>query len=87
MRRTPLRRCSKKHAKELAKYRVLRLEYLEQHPVCEMQGCSQPASQIHHKFKRGKNLNNVDTWMGACSSCHRYIEDNKTWARENNYLK
>ena len=63
MKRTALRRCSKKHAKELATYRILRLAYISENPICEMQGCHKQATQIHHKAKRGKNLNAIDTWM------------------------
>jgi uncharacterized protein YlaI len=87
MKRSPLRRCSKKHAKELETYRVLRLSYLSEHQFCEMDGCGNRANQIHHKEKRGKNLNNIDTWMALCPDCHTKIEDNKSWARENNLLK
>ena len=86
MKRTPLRRCSKKHAKELATYSILRRSYLSEHPKCEMDGCRNQANQIHHKEKRGKNLNNIDTWMACCLQCHAKIEDNKTWSRANNYL-
>ncbi len=35
IRRTPLRRCSKKKAKENAIYMKLRKEFLETHPHCE----------------------------------------------------
>jgi hypothetical protein len=87
MKRSPLRRVSKKHAKELATYRILRLAYISENPICEMQGCHKQATQIHHKAKRGKNLNAIDTWMALCLECHTKIEDNKSWARENNLLK
>jgi cytochrome c553 len=87
LRRTALRRCSKKHAKELATYRILRLAYISENPICEMQGCHKQATQIHHKAKRGKNLNAIDTWLACCASCHARIEDNKTWARAEGYLK
>jgi hypothetical protein len=85
MKRTPLRRCSKKHAKELATYSVLRQAYLSEHPKCHL--CSSFATDIHHTAKRGKNLNNVSTWLGLCRACHTQIENNKTWARAEGYLK
>lgn len=37
MKRTPLRRCSKKQAAALKQYAVLRKEYLADHPFCECQ--------------------------------------------------
>lgn len=86
MKRTPLRRVSKKREKENRIYRTLRKQYLSEHPECEMPECRRAATDIHHKNKRGKNLNKVDTWMALCRPCHTLIENNKSWARENNYL-
>lgn len=86
MKRTPLRRVSKKHAQNLVTYRALRLAYLEDNPVCEMPSCHQPATTIHHKAKRGISLNKIDTWMGLCMLCHQKVEDNKLWARAEGYL-
>lgn len=58
---------------------------MEQHPPCQL--CGAQATDIHHKAKRGKNLNNVDTWMAVCRKCHNRIEDNKSWARANGLLE
>jgi hypothetical protein len=54
------------------------------HPFCEI--CNEPATDIHHKARRGKNLNNEETWMSVCRRCHMKIESNGKWARENGYL-
>jgi hypothetical protein len=85
MKRTALRRCSKKHAKELATYRILRHAYLSEHPKCHL--CSSLATDIHHTQRRGKHLNNVDSWLGLCRQCHSFVHDNPKQARENNLLK
>jgi len=45
------------------------------------------ATDIHHKERRGKNLNNEETWMPLCRACHQKVESNGKWARENGYLK
>lgn len=87
LRRTPLKRVSKKHQAELAIYRKLRAEYLQTHPRCEFVGCFSNSTEIHHKEKRGKNLNNVETWRALCRKCHTYIEDHKSWSRANGWLK
>lgn len=90
MKRTPLRRVSKKRQKDLREYGKLRKEYIAGHPVCEVCG-TRKTTDIHHKgvaggVKRGSNLNNTDTWIGVCRACHTDIEMNKTWAREKGYL-
>ena len=83
---SPLRRVSKKHARELVTYRALRLAYLEEHPVCEMPACHQHATTIHHKKKRGKYLNRVDFFMGLCMIHHQVVENNKAWSRAEGYI-
>lgn len=80
----PLNRVSKKHKAELAVYSDKRKAYLLRNPYCEVCGCL--ASQIHHKARRGKNLNNEETWMSICDPCHKRVEANGKWARECGYL-
>ena len=65
------------------KYKILRDEYLLSHPLCEV--CNQrKADQIHHRKGRdGDNL--FSHFLATCSECHRYIEDNPQFAKENNY--
>ena len=85
MKRTPLKRVSKKQEARLRIYYELRKDFLSQRPVCEM--CDKSAStDIHHKEKRGPKLNDVDTWCALCRPCHQHIEDNKGWAREEGWL-
>lgn len=67
-------------------YSSLRLEYLFDHIDCEI--CNfLSATQIHHKELRGKNHNNVETFLAVCNHCHQRIHENPKWARENGYLK
>lgn len=88
MKRTPLRKVSKKYAKELATYRSLKKFILGKRMYCEMPSrtgcpsCLNRATQIHHKFGRGKNLNSVIYWLAVCDSCHKYIEEHKNEARK-----
>jgi hypothetical protein len=75
---------SSKHKAELAVYSDKRKTYLLCNPYCEI--CGVFATDIHHKERRGKNLNNEETWMPLCRFCHQKVESNGKWARENGYL-
>ena len=75
---------SKKHKVELAEYSKKRKVYLLRNPHCEI--CGVMATDIHHKARRGKNLNNEETWMPVCRLCHNKCHDNPAWAKENGYL-
>lgn len=87
-RRTPIRRVSKKHAAELRVYSGLRAKFLAERPYCEARLClGSLATEVHHTAKRGKNLNNVETWLPVCRPCHTYIEEHKSWARANGLLE
>jgi len=74
---TPVRKVSKKMAKDLQDYGILRLQYLQMHPACEVRLpgiCDGQATTVHHCAKRGVNLLRADTFKSACMSCHEYIE-------------
>jgi hypothetical protein len=81
---------SKKMVASNHKYKILREIYLFNHPLCEV--CSllgkdpSPATQIHHKARRGVNHNKIETFMATCFYCHRHIHDNPAWAKENSLL-
>lgn len=76
----PIAKVSKKMAKNLKVYSVVREEHLKEHPDCQirlMNICQndRETNTIHHAAKRGKNLTNKETFLTACLNCHRYIED------------
>jgi len=79
-----LKAFSNRKREENEKYKVARNLYFNFHPDCEVCGC--PATDIHHKAKRGKNLYNMETFMATCRLCHNRIHDNPAWAREMGYL-
>ena len=72
----PIRKISKKLSKEQRIYSGKRLIFLSENRFCQakIDGCTHLSTEVHHKGKRGKNLNNVDTWMAVCRSCHDKIE-------------
>ena len=86
MKRTPLRRVSTRQQKRLNRYYAASKAYLDEHPMCEMPGCGYHADEIHHKMGRGIHIDNPEHFMAICRSCHRRVEDNKSWAREKQYI-
>lgn len=101
MKKTPIRRVSKKRRKQNAEYSKKRKAYLEAHPTCEVclaEGWGpRRSTDIHHTAKRGVYLNDEGTWLAVCRTCHDRIEwgeqrngvrqYGKTWARAQGYLK
>jgi hypothetical protein len=82
MKRTRLRRVSKKREHELKIYYSLRSYMLKKRPYCEMPSrtgapsCLNAATDIHHiKGRAGSLLCNVKYWLPVCPECHRYIHD------------
>jgi hypothetical protein len=87
VKRTPLRRASKRRAAQLREYHRLHGAWLLAHPVCEI--CrAKRSTQVHHsKGRIGNRLNATEDWIAICSFCHEKIHSHAKWARENGYLK
>lgn len=91
LRRTPLRRCSKKHSAELAKYYELRSSFLAENTLCEgfkvgTAGCEGDATEVHHTLGRGKHLNDVDSYLALCRHCHVWCHSHPSQARARGWL-
>lgn len=84
LKRTRLRRVSAKHAKELRSYYEKRKAFLIAHPTCAL--CSNASCDVHHKEKRGANLNREETWLALCRAHHEYLHHHPSWARERGLL-
>ena len=85
MRRTPLKRVSRKREKEGRIYAARRKDFLEELPVCEV--CADKKStDVHHRLGRGKYYLDKATWLSVCRSCHERIHAEPKWSRENGYL-
>ena len=78
-----------------ARYAVLRREFLEKNPVCQcvvpemgklLENCLEPATEIHHRARRGKNFLDTKYFMAVCHTCHQHIEQNPLWAKEHSYI-
>jgi ribosomal protein L32 len=84
MKRSPLRRISKKRQSELREYKKLGENFLE-NKVCEKCGRKRKLD-IHHKAGRGRFYLDVDTWMAVCRECHDYIHKWPKESREKGWL-
>ena len=90
MKRSPLRKRSKKRSKQETEYSKLRLLYLNDHEFCEsrLPGCSLKATDIHHKKGRvNEDLTDITEWMAVCRSCHQWIETHPIEATELGFRK
>lgn len=83
--RKPVRKVSKKRAKDNREYDRLRKRFLEANPVCQanLQTCTVKATQVHHKKGRtGKDFLDTSTWLACCGTCHNVIELNPAMAKQ-----
>lgn len=92
-----LRPMSKKRQRESRTYSLLRAAFLEAKPKCEAcapitgyacvagNGSNLMANRsrdVHHvKGRLGGNLNNPDTWLAVCRTCHNWIHNHPRDAR------
>lgn len=82
----PIRKVSPHRAVENKEYVRLRRDYLEAYPVCEVAECHLPSKEIHHmQGREGDKLNDINFFLAVCPGCHRKIETDTQWARDNGY--
>lgn len=88
--RKPVKPMSKTQRQRIAKYSLVRAEYLANNPVCEARVwnvCVGRATQVHHLQGRiGKNLLDNGKFMAVCDQCHNWIHENDAEARERGLL-
>lgn len=87
IRRTPLKRVSKKRAKDMKTYSAQRKVFLEKNPSCQI--CHEAyATDVHHGAGRsGPNYLDETHWFALCNPCHIHkVHGNPKWARANGYL-
>src|ERR1041385_1275308 len=90
MKKTPLRKVSKKREGELRVYRVLKAEFLKRRPNCEIfePCCTRKSVDVHHvNGRNGKRLLIVSDWLSCCRACHSIIHSRPQYAREMGFLK
>jgi len=85
LKRTPVRKVSKKRSKENAFYLKKRMEFLIG-KTCPITG--RPATEIHHMDGREHSrLIDEKNWLAVTREGHQKIHLNPQWARKNGYLK
>lgn len=83
-RKKPIKKISTKQKQKLNIYFKLSRQFKLDNPECQakLKGCTFATDDVHHMAKRGKNLNNVDTWMALCRNCHEYAHAHPSQAKK-----
>ena len=77
---------SEKRSKQMEVYRILRDQFLKDHPKCgaSLPGCLSVATEVHHMSgKEGERLNDTTEWLAICRNCHTAITEDSNGAIEN----
>ncbi len=84
--RKPIKARSDKRAAQEREYTKKGKAYLIAHPYCEVKNCKASSEQVHHKKGRTESLLTDDTFfLAVCADCHKKIELEPIWAKENGY--
>lgn len=79
----PIAKVAKKRAAELRLYEKEKVDYLNDHSVCEFPGCDSVLVTLHHKRGRsGKMVYNKKHFIALCWPHHSFAEENATKAKQ-----
>ena len=80
-----------KRRSEKEEYKVLRDQFLKDHPVCEIpiEGCKIKSTQVHHaEGREGTRFLDTSTWKAACAGpCHDEATEHSREAIDRGYSK
>jgi hypothetical protein len=87
MKRTPLRKVSKKQSGRLRKYYPIQVEFLKKHKWCmicmALHGVKVRSSEVHHsRGRNGRLLYDTRFFVASCRGCRMVPHLNIKWARE-----
>lgn len=83
-----IKRTSKKRAKENRQYTPVKRKYLQDHPICEVEGCGAPSTDLHHvRGRSGKQLLKIEDFMATCRPHHDQFEKEDKAARDAGHKK
>jgi hypothetical protein len=87
MKKSYIKKVSKKMGKTTRSYSKQRIEFLLNNPMCHAKifNCTLGSTEIHHKKGRDKYHLDIDTWLAVCRNCHNWIEHNPEEAIELGY--
>lgn len=84
----PVKRVTEKRAAQNREYSAMRKEFLKEYPVCQVKGCSKPATSVHHiKGRSNDLLTDPENFMAICDDCHRTITEHSAEAIRQGYSK
>lgn len=84
LKRTPIRKISKKRKSQMTIYLKERTKFLDG-KICPV--TNQPATEIHHTNGReNERLNDKKYWLAVTRKGHQYIHANLPWAREKGFM-
>lgn len=76
---------SAKRKEQNVEYFKLVEQFKKDNPECKAkvnEYCTGTTDDPHHSKGRGKYLLDIDTWIPCCRSCHTWIHDNTSEAKE-----
>lgn len=82
--RKPMKRVSTKQVAKLRTYAKIRIEKLNEDPMC--QRCGAAATQTHHRKGRGIHLDEKEWLMSICLNCHTELHENPNQARKDGWI-
>jgi hypothetical protein len=80
-----IQQCSPQMRKLLKDYQKVRVEYLLEHPHCEVCAVEQ-STQVHHRKGRGKLLCERQWFLAVCQGCHQKIHKRPAWAYKKGHM-
>lgn len=84
--RKPVKPMSNTQRQRIAKYSLVRAEYLSEREICEAKipgVCTGRATEIHHRAGRVVDLlTDKSNFLAVCRECHNKIEARPEWAKE-----
>lgn len=82
----PVKKITEKRAKQNREYLEIRVHFLEQYPMCQIGGCNNKSTEVHHmKGKANDLLTNPENFLAICSDCHRKITEHSAEAIREGY--
>lgn len=85
---TPVKKITAKRAKQNSEYLVMREQFLEQYPICQVKDCQNIATEIHHmQGKANDLLTNPENFMAICNDHHKHFTEHSAEAIKNGYSK
>ena len=73
MKRSPIRRRSKKTAARMSQVKPMYTARFAEHPICEVTGCTDPSSDPHHHTLKRRLGDGLFRFRCVCGYHHNFI--------------